>query len=403
MRLLVLNCGSSSIKYQVFDAESMDVLAKGLVDRIASGDSEVVLEADGLKDVRRRSIPDHEEALRVILDRLASQTGSAGSDDGYGAVGHRVVHGGESFREAVKVTPDVIARIERCVPLAPLHNPPALAGIRSALQVLPGVPQVAVFDTAFHADMPAVAHTYALPYEYYVKHGVRRYGFHGLSFDYVLQRVRNTEAGRSWTRIIVAHLGNGASMAAIHGDRSIDTSMGMTPLEGLVMGSRCGDVDPGVVVYLQKNLGLSVDDMEQVLNRESGLLGLSGVGSDMRDVQRSADEGDHRSRLAIDVFAYRVKKYVGALTAALGGLDALVFSGGIGENCPQIRLAACRGLEHLGIHLDVRANDADCSGDREISSRESAVRVLVVPTDEERLIAEKTIALVNPALGETAM
>ena len=400
MKVLVLNCGSSSIKSQVFDAATMDVLAKGAVDRIASDDSEIVLQVRGRSEVQRRPVADHEEALRVVLDALASKAGIDVAHDAFSAVGHRVVHGGESFRGATKVTPEVIARIERCVPLAPLHNPPALAGIRSALRIVPDVPQVVCFDTAFHADVPAVAHSYALPYEFYAEHGVRRYGFHGLSFKYVLQRVREMAAGRAWTRVVIAHLGNGASMAAIHGDRSVDTTMGMTPLEGLVMGSRCGDVDPGVIIFLQKQLGLSVDDVERVLSRESGLLGLSGFSNDVRDVQRRAAHGDYRARLALDVFSYKVKKYIGALAASLGGLDVVAFSGGIGENCPEIRAAACNGLGLLGIDLDSRANEADCSAEREISSEHSAVRVLVVPTDEERLIAEETIALVGLGVSE---
>jgi acetate kinase len=403
MKVLVLNCGSSSLKFQVFHEETMTVIARGSVNRIASGDSEVVAEIGGRRGVEHQTIADHDAALRVVMDALSQAAGIEKEREAIGAVGHRVVHGGESFRGATQVTPEVVEQIERCVPLAPLHNPPALAGIRGALRLLPGVPHVAVFDTAFHADMPEVAHLYALPYEYFAKHGVRRYGFHGLSFDYVLQRVQELGEGRTWTRVVIAHLGNGASIAAIHRDRSIDTSMGMTPLEGLVMGSRCGDLDPGVIIFLQEHLGLSVDDVGRLLNKESGLLGLSGFSNDVRDLERRANRGDYRARLALELFSYRVKKYIGAYAASLGGLDVIAFTGGIGENCSRIRAAACEGLGFLGIDLDPDANASEHTGEREISRRDSAVRVLVVPTDEERLIAEETIALVRPGLRTAAV
>jgi acetate kinase len=380
VKVLVLNCGSSSIKYQLHESDPHTVLAKGLVSRI--GDDPAV--------------PDHGRALEVILESLTHPTAGVLRDlSEVDAVGHRAVHGGSFFTAPVLITPDVIDKMEEHAPLAPLHNPPILLGIREAVKHLPGVPQVAVFDTAFHTTIPARAHIYALPYSYYTDHGVRRYGFHGNSFQYVSRRVDALLGGRlPQSKVVIAHLGNGASIAAIEGGRSVDTSMGLTPLEGLVMGTRPGDVDPGVILYLMRQLGLSEKDVDRVLNKESGLLGVSGVGNDMRDVLAGADGGDERCRLAIELYVYRLKKYIGAYAAAMGGIDALVFTAGIGENSPEIRAAVCDGLGFLGVELDETANSGGQGGERDIAAPSAKVRVLVVPTDEERLIADETVVVV---------
>ncbi len=380
MKVLVLNCGSSSIKYQLHDSVAHAALAEGLVSRIGEDPA----------------IPDHGRGLELILESLLDpETGVMKDLSEVSAVGHRAVHGGSFFTAPVLITTEVIAKMEEYAPLAPLHNPPILLGIRESLRHLPGTPQVAVFDTAFHTTIPAKAHVYALPYRYYTDHGVRRYGFHGNSFQYVSQRVNAFLNGRlRHAKVVIAHLGNGASIAAVSGGKSVDTSMGLTPLEGLVMGTRPGDVDPGVILYLMRQLGLSEQDVDRVLNKESGLLGVSGVGNDMRDVLAGAATGDERCKLALDLYAYRLKKYVGAYAAAMGGLDVLVFTAGIGENSPEIRAAVCEGLGFLGIELDEGANSGVRGLECDISAPGAKVRVLVVPTDEERLIADETVAVV---------
>ena len=381
MKVLVLNCGSSSIKYQLHDSVAHVVLAKGLVSRIGEDPT----------------IPDHGRALEMILESLVDpETGVVTDLSEVSAVGHRAVHGGSFFTAPVLITPEVIEKMEEHAPLAPLHNPPILLGIRESLRHLPGTPQVAVFDTAFHTTVPAKAHIYALPYRYYTDHGVRRYGFHGNSFQYVSRRVEALLDERArQSKVVIAHLGNGASIVAVDGGKSVDTSMGLTPLEGLVMGTRPGDVDPGVILYLMRQLGLSESDVDRVLNKESGLLGVSGVGNDMRDVLAGATAGNERCQLAIDLYVYRVKKYVGAYAAAMGGLDALVFTAGIGENSPEIRAAVCEGLGFLGIELDKAANSRARGVESDISAAGARVRVLVVPTEEERLIADETVAVVS--------
>lgn len=379
MKILVLNCGSSSIKYQLRDSNAHAVLAKGLVSRIGEDPA----------------IPNHGRALEVILESLVDPDAGVLRDlSEVSAVGHRAVHGGSFFTAPVLITAEVIAKMEEYAPLAPLHNPPILLGIRESLRHLPGTPQVAVFDTAFHTTIPAKAHVYALPYRYYTDYGVRRYGFHGNSFQYVSRRVDAILDGLQQPKVVIAHLGNGASIAAIQGGKSVDTSMGLTPLEGLVMGTRPGDVDPGVILYLMRQLGLSESDVDRVLNKESGMLGLSGVGNDMRDVLAAAAAGDERCKLAVDIYAYRLKKYVGAYAAAMGGMDALVFTAGIGENSPEIRAAVCEGLGFLGIELDAGANARARGVESDIGAPGARVRVLVVPTDEERLIANETVAVV---------
>jgi acetate kinase len=397
MNVLVLNCGSSSIKFQLRDTADHRVLARGLVSRIGEEGAQVELQRDGSTETRRVPVPDHGRGLDLILEGLLDPASSgAGVTAGVSAIGHRVVHGGTYLTAPVLLDAGAIARIEQCAALAPLHNPPALAGIREALRVLPATPQVAVFDTAFHATIPARAHVYALPHEYYRAHGVRRYGFHGISYQAVSQRADALLGGRlGELRVVIAHLGNGASIAAVDRGSCVDTSMGMTPLEGLVMGTRPGDVDPGVLLFMMRELGLSASEVDDVLNKQSGVLGLSGVSKDLRDVRCHAGAGDDRCRLALDLYAYRVKKYVGAFAAAMGGLDALAFTAGVGENDPETRAQICEGLSFLGVDLDPAVNAQTRGVERIISAPDARVRVLVVPTDEERVIADETVAVIG--------
>jgi acetate kinase len=369
MRVLVLNCGSSSIKYRLFDGEQP--VAQGIVERIGQ---------DG-------DVPDHRVGLAQVMEAL----GSSMSDGGLDAIGHRVVHGGEAFVEPALIDADVIERIRAQIPLAPLHNPANLLGIEVAVELEPDLPQVAVFDTAFHRTLPPHAYRYAIPEAMYTEHGVRRYGFHGTSHAHVAHLAAE-HLGRPLPELnlITLHLGNGASATAIEEGRSIDTSMGLSPLEGLVMGSRSGDIDPAIVFHLERSAGMSHDEIESMLNRRSGLLGLCG-DMDLREVGRRATEGDERARLALDVYGYRIKKYVGAYTAVLGRVDAIVFTGGVGENQPDIRRRAVEGLERLGIDLDDERNiraDPD-SGPSDIHSPASAVSLLVIATNEELEIARQ--------------
>ncbi|MFH0914859.1 MAG: acetate kinase [bacterium] len=397
MKALVLNCGSSSIKFQFHDAATHTALARGLVSRIGEEGAQIDAQTGAVKQSRQAAIPDHGRGLELILESLLDpQTGVVKDLSEVSAVGHRVVHGGRFFSAPALLTEEVIARIEECAPLAPLHNPPILLGIRESLRILPDTPQVAVFDTAFHATIPAQAHVYALPYEYYTDYGVRRYGFHGISFQSVSQRTDAVLGGKlSELKAVIAHLGNGASITAVDRGKSVDTSMGLTPLEGLVMGTRPGDLDPGVILFMMRQLGLSAGDVDRILNKESGLLGVSGVSNDMRDVRANAETGDRRCQLALELYSYRLKKYVGAFAAVMGGLDVLVFTAGVGENDPEIRAAVCEGLSFLGIKLDAESNARVRGVEGDISAAGSRVRVLVVPTDEERLIADETVALVS--------
>lgn len=381
MKVLVLNSGSSSIKYELRDSETGTVLAGGDISRIG--------EEGGVQD--------HGRALESILEALAASGGGPLKDlSEVDAVGHRVVHGGSHFSGPALLTPEVIRKIEECAPLAPLHNPPALLGIREALRVLPATPQVAVFDTAYHTTIPPRAHVYALPHDYYERHGVRRYGFHGISLQSVTRTADSLLGGRlPELKAVVAHLGNGASITAVDRGRSVDTSMGLTPLEGLVMGTRPGDVDPGVLLYLLLELALTAVDVDRVVNKESGLLGVSGVSNDMRDVLGAAAGGDERSKLALEIYCYRLRKYIGAYAAAMGGLDVLVFTAGVGENSPDIRAKVCEGLGFLGIALDEEANAEARGVNADIAASGSRVGVLVIATDEERIIADETVAVVG--------
>ncbi|MEA1050339.1 acetate kinase [Lamprobacter modestohalophilus] len=399
MKVLVLNSGSSSIKFQLFRNDDWTVLASGSVTRI--GEPEALMrcrwaDAEGtqqrLEDCA--AIPDHQQGLQRIAEALA-QTGALADTAELLAVGHRVVHGGEAFHAPTLVDDDIIEVIRQVIPLAPLHNPANLDGILVARKLFPTIPQVAVFDTAFHQTMPRTAYRYAIPDFLYREHGVRRYGFHGTSHHYVGRRAAEL-LGKPFEQcnLITLHLGNGASATAIREGSSVDTSMGMTPLEGLVMGTRSGDIDPAVPFYLSKHLGLDNDTLEGLLNRQSGLLGLCG-DNDLREIQRRAEAGDEAAELALGVTAHRLKKYIGAYLAELGRTDALVFTGGIGENSAELRARACAGLETLGIRIDAAANTAASQQERAVSHAESPIQVLVIPTNEELQIAREAVEAVE--------
>ena len=395
MNVLVINCGSSSLKFQLINSESEAVLAKGLCERIGIDGRLTYQPAGGEKNVSEKAMPTHTEAIQFVIDALTdADTGVVKSLDEIGAVGHRVVHGGEKFAKSVVVTPEVKAAIAECNDLAPLHNPANLIGIEACESLMPGTPQVVVFDTAFHQTMPEKAYMYGLPYEYYEKYKVRRYGFHGTSHSFVSKRVAEI-VGKPYnaTKTIVCHLGNGASVSAGLNGEAVDTSMGLTPLEGLVMGTRSGDIDPAIMEFIAKKENLDIAGIMNVLNKKSGVEGVSGVSSDFRDLEAAAKAGNKRAELAIDVFAYRVAKYVGAYTAAMNGVDNIVFTAGIGENCALVRTKVCSYLGYLGITIDEEANGKR-GEEIVISTPDSKVKVLVVPTNEELAIARETVALV---------
>ena len=395
MNVLVINCGSSSLKFQLINSESEAVLAKGLCERIGIDGRLTYQPAGGEKNVSEKAMPTHTEAIQFVIDALTdADTGVVKSLDEIGAVGHRVVHGGEKFAKSVVVTPEVKAAIAECNDLAPLHNPANLIGIEACESLMPSTPQVVVFDTAFHQTMPEKAYMYGLPYEYYEKYKVRRYGFHGTSHSFVSKRVAEI-VGKPYnaTKTIVCHLGNGASISAVLNGESVDTSMGPTPLEGLVMGTRSGDIDPAIMEFVAKKENLDIAGIMNVLNKKSGVEGISGVSSDFRDLEEAADNGNARAALAIDVFAYRVAKYVGAYTAAMNGVDNIVFTAGIGENAGLVRTKVCSYLGYLGITIDEEANGKR-GEEIVISTPDSKVKVLVVPTNEELAIARETVALV---------
>ena len=391
--VLVVNAGSSSLKYQLVDAATGSPLAKGSVERIGERRSTTTHESSGETHTGQQTVASHREALAAVAEAFR-RFGPSFDEVGLLAVGHRVVHGGDRFSDPVVVTDDVLAAIEDLKPLAPLHNPANLEGIRVSRERFPDVPQVAVFDTAFHQAMPAHSYTYAVPKAWREEHLVRRYGFHGTSFAYVSRRAAAVLGHRiEDANLVVLHLGNGASAAAIAGGRSVDTSMGLTPLEGLVMGTRSGDIDPGLFSFMVRT-GMSADAVDAALNRESGLKGLSGT-NDFREVDELVATNDPDGKLAFDVTAYRLRKYVGAYAVALGRLDALVFTAGIGEHAPRLRAAVCHGLGILGIELDDEANLAPGGGERRISTKASSVAVLVVPTNEELEIARQAAAVVT--------
>ena len=395
MNILVINAGSSSLKYQLLNPETQQVLAKGLCERIGI-DGKFTYKPEGKQAVKEADVamPTHNEAIKAVLDALVdSVNGVIGSMKEIDAVGHRVVHGGEKFAKSVLITDEVMAAIEECNPLAPLHNPANITGIKACQALMHGTPMVAVFDTAFHQTMPAAAYMYALPYEYYEKDKVRRYGFHGTSHKYVTQRAA-AMLGRpiEELKLVSCHLGNGSSIAAVDGGKSVDTSMGFTPLAGLPMGTRCGDIDAGIIQYLMNKYGMDIDKMLNVLNKKSGVEGLSCVSSDFRDLETAADKGDSKAALAQKKFAYEVKKYVGAYAAAMGGVDAVIFTAGVGENDKAIRAMVCEGLEYMGVQLDTAANDVR-GKETVISTPDSKTKVLLIPTNEELMIAIDTAEL----------
>ncbi len=396
MKVLVINCGSSSLKYQVIDSESEKVLAKGLCERIGI-DGRLVYQPAGSDKIKAEvAMPTHKEAVKLVLDALVNpENGVLKSLDEIGAVGHRIVHGGEKFTESAVITDEMLKKVEECNELAPLHNPANIIGINACRELMPGVPMVGVFDTAFHQTMPAKAYMYAVPYECYEKYGVRRYGFHGTSHSFVSKRAAEV-AGIDLhnSKIIVAHLGNGASISAVLNGKSVDTSMGLSPLEGLVMGTRSGDIDPTAVEYIARKEGLDFDGVMNLLNKKSGVLGVSGVSSDFRDLLAAADEGNKRAKLAVDMFCYRVAKYIGAYIAAMNGVDLIAFTAGVGENNGFVRSQICDYLGFMGVQIDAKANEV-AGEERKISTDDSKVLVYVIPTNEELAIARETVRLVK--------
>ena len=396
MNVLVINCGSSSLKFQLINSESEAVLAKGLCERIGIDGRLTYQPAGGEKNVSEKAMPTHTEAIQFVIDALTdADTGVVKSLDEIGAVGHRVVHGGEKFAKSVVVTPEVKAAIAECNDLAPLHNPANLIGIEACESLMPSTPQVVVFDTAFHQTMPEKAYMYGLPYEYYEKYKVRRYGFHGTSHSFVSKRVAEI-VGKPYnaTKTIVCHLGNGASISAVLNGESVDTSMGLTPLEGLVMGTRSGDIDAGAVTFIMEKEGLNATGVSNLLNKKSGVLGVSGVSSDMRELEAAVAAGNPKAILAEKMYFYRIKKYIGAYAAALGGVDIILFTGGVGENQANCRSEVCEGLEFMGVKIDLEKNKVR-GEEAIISADDSKVTVAVIPTDEELMIASDTLAILN--------
>ena len=397
MKVLVLNCGSSSLKYQLINMENEELLAKGLAERIGIENGLVKHEVIGKeKVVINENMSDHKDAIKIVLDALVDVThGAIVSMDEIAAVGHRVVHGAERFTNSIIISDQVKATLEECSELAPLHNPPNLMGIEACEEILSNVPMVGVFDTAFHQTMPKSAYIYALPYELYEKYKIRRYGFHGTSHKYVAHKAAEVlSKPLEELKIVTCHLGNGASVAAIKNSKSIDTSMGFTPLEGLTMGTRCGDIDPAITTFIMEKESLSTAELSTLMNKKSGILGISGVSNDFRDVEKAADNGNERAQLALDVFHKRVKKYIGAYAAIMGGIDAVVFTAGLGENSPETREAVCEGLEFLGIKIDAIKNKVR-GKETVVTTDDSKVKVILIPTNEELMIARDTAELVK--------
>ena len=396
MNVLVINCGSSSLKYQVINSDTENVLAKGLCERIGIDGRLVYEPAGGEKEITEAAMPTHKQAIQMVIDALTNEkTGVIKSLDEIGAVGHRLVHGGEKFAASAIITDEMIQTVEECSDLAPLHNPANLIGVRACQELMPQTPMVGVFDTAFHQTMPKEAYLYGVPYEYYEKYAVRKYGFHGTSHSYVSKRAAAIlDKPYESLKTIVCHLGNGASVCAVKNGQSVDTSMGLSPLEGLVMGTRSGDIDPSAVEYIAKKENLDLAGVLNVLNKKSGVMGLSGVSSDFRDLEAAEAAGNERAATAQQVFNYRVLKYIGAYTAAMNGVDCICFTAGLGENNGVIRKQICDNLAYLGIQIDDEANKKR-GEEVVISTPDSKVKVLVIPTNEELAIARETVALVN--------
>lgn len=394
----MLNCGSSSVKYKLINVDDKKTLAEGGVEKIGIPGSFLKFRLpDGSKKVIEEVIPDHRKAIMDILNILTDPTyGCISSFKEIDAVGHRVVHGGEKFNKSVLINDEVIEKIKECYDVAPLHNPVNMAGIDAITELMPGVPQVAVFDTAFHQTMPAEAYMYALPYDLYTKYSVRRFGFHGTSHRYVARRVCDfLGVPYENQRIITCHIGNGGSITAVKDGKSIDTSMGLTPVEGLMMGTRVGDVDPGALTFIMDKEHLDTKQLSNLINKKSGVLGISGISSDMRDIDAAIAEGNERAKLALDMYIYRIIKYIGAYTAVLNGVDIIVFTGGVGENQQPLRKAVCEHLSYLGVKIDDAVNASSRGEEKVISAADSKVKVVVIPTDEELMIARDTEAIVN--------
>lgn len=396
MKVLVLNCGSSSLKYQLIDMSNESVLCKGLVERIGIDGSVLKHEKDGLdgKHIVEVEMKDHKDAIKYVLEAVAHpEVGAVKEMSEIEAVGHRIVHGGEKFASSALLTEEVIEAINGCVELAPLHNPANLMGVEACKSILPDVPQVGVFDTAFHQSMPKKAFIYGLPHELYTKYGVRRYGFHGTSHLYVSQKAAEM-LGKSVEelKIVTCHLGNGASLTAVDGGKSVDTSMGLTPLEGLIMGTRCGDIDPAIVPFVMKKEGLDADGIDKLMNKQSGVYGMTGISSDFRDIEDAANNGDEKAQVALDAYCHKVKKYIGSYVAAMNGVDAIVFTAGLGENGISMREMICKDMDFFGIKLDAEKNNVR-GKERVISTDDSKVKVLLIPTNEELMIARDTVRL----------
>lgn len=397
MKILVINCGSSSLKYQLINMENESVLAKGLVERIGIDGSILTQKANNEKYIIEEPMKDHKDAIGLVLKALVdNKHGVITNMSEISAVGHRVVHAGEKYSDSVLINDDVMKVLTDCIKLAPLHNGPNIIGIDACKSLMPKTPMVAVFDTAFHQTIPEYAYIYPLPYEMYTKYGVRKYGFHGTSHKYVSQVAADMlEKDIKDLKIITCHLGNGASLAAIKGGKSIETSMGFTPLEGIAMGTRCGSIDPAIITYLMKELNYNTNEIDSLINKESGVYGISGISSDFRDLEKAAKEGNHRAKLALDVFHYKVKKFIGSYAAVLGGLDVLVFTAGLGENSFGSRGEICKGLEFLGINLDSERNKLTRGEAHVISTADSKVKVLAIPTNEELMIARDTKGIIE--------
>ena len=398
MKILVLNCGSSSVKYKLFNMDTHEVLAQGGVEKLGlPGSFLKFTQPDGKKVILDKELPEHNAAIEFILSVL--------TDDKYGciksyneidAVGHRVVHGGEAFSGSVEITPEVIGKMVECIDLAPLHNPPNLKGIRAMSALIPGIRQVGVFDTAFHQTMPDYAYMYGLPYSLYKKYGIRRYGFHGTSHRYVSKRACDIlGVPYEEQKIITAHVGNGGSIAAVKNGKSVDTSMGLTPVEGLLMGTRCGDVDAGALTFIMDKEKLDAKGLSDLINKQSGVQGLSGISSDMREIEAAVAEGDKRAIMALNIYNYRIKKYIGAYAAAMGGCDILVWTGGVGENQWATRRVVCENMEYMGMKIDVQKNEGMRGEEMVISTPDSKVTIIVVPTDEEYMIASDTMDILG--------
>jgi len=398
MKILVLNCGSSSVKYKLIDTDAEKTLAEGGVEKIGLPDGFLKFKRpDGSKEIKELGHIDHRQAVQAILDILTdSKEGCIKSFSEIDAVGHRVVHGGEKFNKSVLITDEVIQQVKDCYPLAPLHNPANITGIEAITSLMPGVPQVGVFDTAFHQTMPAKSYMYPLPYKYYLEDGVRRYGFHGTSHRYVSARAAEF-LGRDINnlKMVTCHIGNGGSITAVLDGKSVDTSMGLTPTEGLMMGTRVGDVDPGVITFLMEKHNLNAKEIQTLINKESGVLGVSGISNDMREIEAADNAGDQRAHLALEIYEQRIIKYIGAYAAEMGGLDVIVFTGGVGENQTGVRSNVCRPLAFMGVKINESLNDVTRGTETVISTDDSRVKVVVVPTDEELMIARDTAAIVK--------